>query len=104
AKEVKEETVVDAIEFAHTEIKKICAAISELRDKVGKKKREVTAPEFDERYWRTTLGCTGHREASQGRKLRPDQGDQEGTACSDPRRGRRSAEETQDLLRNPART
>ena len=26
AKEVKEETVVDAIEFAHTEIKKICAA------------------------------------------------------------------------------
>src|SRR6185437_10875870 len=27
AQEVKEETVVDAIEFAHTEIKKICAAI-----------------------------------------------------------------------------
>ena len=26
AKEVKEETVVDAIEFGHTEIKKICAA------------------------------------------------------------------------------
>ena len=39
AKEVKEETVVDAIEFAHTEIKKICAAINELRAKVGKKKR-----------------------------------------------------------------
>ena len=33
AKEVKEETVVDAIEFAHTEIKKICAAINELRGK-----------------------------------------------------------------------
>ena len=31
AKEVKEETVVDAIEFGHTEIKKICAAINELR-------------------------------------------------------------------------
>src|SRR3954467_2751156 len=30
AKEVKEETVVDAIEFAHTEIKKIVAAINEL--------------------------------------------------------------------------
>ncbi len=26
AKEVKEETVVDAIEFAHAEIKKICAS------------------------------------------------------------------------------
>src|SRR6266576_395542 len=51
AKEVKEETVVDAIEFAHTEIKKICAAIKDLRSKAGKPKREVTAPEFDERYY-----------------------------------------------------
>src|SRR3954447_22657918 len=39
AKQVKEETVVDAIEFAHTEIKKICDAILEMRAKVGKKKR-----------------------------------------------------------------
>jgi len=38
AKEVKEETVVDAIEFAHTEIKKICAAISQLREKGGEAK------------------------------------------------------------------
>src|SRR5229473_2182040 len=52
AKEVKEETVVDAIEFAHTEIKKICAAINELRGKVGKPKRQVTPPEFDEAYFR----------------------------------------------------
>src|SRR6202166_178011 len=52
AKEVKEETVVDAIEFAHTEIKKICAAISELRGKVGKPKRQVTPPEFDEAYFK----------------------------------------------------
>src|SRR5713101_343206 len=51
AKEVKEETVVDAIEFAHTEIKKICAAINELRSKVGKPKREVTPPEFDQAYY-----------------------------------------------------
>src|ERR687888_2148158 len=41
AKEVKEETVVDAIEFGHAEIKKICAAINELRSKAGKPKREV---------------------------------------------------------------
>ena len=52
AKEVKEETVVDAIEFAHTEIKKICVAISELRNKVGKPKRKVTPPEFDETYFK----------------------------------------------------
>ena len=51
AKEVKEETVVDAIEFGHTEIKKICAAINELRAKAGKPKREVTPPEFDEKYY-----------------------------------------------------
>src|SRR5499425_3165696 len=51
AKEVKEETVVDAIEFAHAEIKKICAAINELREKTGKPKREVTPPEFDEAYY-----------------------------------------------------
>ena len=52
AKEVKEETVVDAIEFAHAEIKKICAAIEELRAKVGKPKRPVTPPEFDEPYFK----------------------------------------------------
>src|SRR3981189_60259 len=51
AKEVKEETVVDAIEFAHAEVKKICAAISELRKRVGKPKRAVAPPEFDEAYY-----------------------------------------------------
>jgi len=51
AKEVKEETVVDAIEFAHTEIKKICAAIEELRNKAGKPKRQVAPPEFDQAYY-----------------------------------------------------
>jgi polyribonucleotide nucleotidyltransferase len=51
AKEVKEETVVDAIEFGHTEIKKICAAINELRDKVGKPKRKVEPVEFDQKYY-----------------------------------------------------
>ena len=51
AKEVKEETVVDAIEFGHAEIKKICAAIDELRAKAGKPKRTVTPPEFDQAYY-----------------------------------------------------
>jgi polyribonucleotide nucleotidyltransferase len=52
AKEVKEETVLDAIEFGHTEIKKICKAINELRDKVGKPKRKVEPPQFDEAYYK----------------------------------------------------
>src|ERR1700741_2486640 len=51
AKEVKEDTVLDAIEFGHTEIKKICAAINDLREKAGKPKREVAKPEFDEAYY-----------------------------------------------------
>src|SRR5436305_5427322 len=51
AKEVKEETVVDAIDFAHAEIKKICAAIYELRSKACKPRREVTLPEFDQTYY-----------------------------------------------------
>jgi len=42
---------VDAIEFAHGEIKKICAAINELRAKVGKPKRKITPPEFDQKYY-----------------------------------------------------
>jgi polyribonucleotide nucleotidyltransferase len=51
AKEVKEETVVDAIEFGHTEIKKICAAINDLRGRVGKPKRKVEPPQFDDAYY-----------------------------------------------------
>src|SRR5258708_18017204 len=51
AKEVKEETVVDAIEFAHAEIKKICAAINDLKQKAGKPKRAVTPPDFDQAYY-----------------------------------------------------
>src|ERR1700752_3380108 len=51
AKEVKEDTVLDAIEFGHTEIKKICAAINDLRDKAGKPKRKVEPPVFDEPYY-----------------------------------------------------
>ena len=61
AKEVKEETVVDAIEFAHTEIKKICAGIEELRRKAGKPKRTVTPPVFDEAYYKDLKSRIGDR-------------------------------------------
>ena len=50
AKEVSEETVVQAIEFGHQEIKKICAAISDLAKKVGKPKRTVEPVVTDEAY------------------------------------------------------
>ncbi|HLH08994.1 MAG TPA: polyribonucleotide nucleotidyltransferase [Terriglobales bacterium] len=51
ASEVDEESIVEAIEFAHAEIKKICVAIRELAEKAGKRKREVTPPEFDQSYY-----------------------------------------------------
>ena len=51
AKEVKEDTVLDAIEFGHNEIKKICAAINDLRAKAGKPKRVVEPPMFDQAYY-----------------------------------------------------
>ncbi|MFZ1919288.1 MAG: polyribonucleotide nucleotidyltransferase [Terriglobales bacterium] len=63
AKEVKEETVVDAIEFAHAEIKKICAGIEELRRKAGKPKRKVTPPEFDQKYYNELESKIGARLA-----------------------------------------
>ena len=51
AKEESEETILAAIEFGHTEIKKIVAAIDELVALAGKPKRAFTAPEFDEAYF-----------------------------------------------------
>src|ERR1700730_7067881 len=51
AKEVSEDQVLKAIEFAHEQIKKICAALTDLAAKAGKKKLEVTAPEFDQKYF-----------------------------------------------------
>jgi len=61
AQEVKEDTVVDAIEFAHAEIKKICAAISGLARQVARPKREVPAAEFDERYYNELKSRMGRR-------------------------------------------
>ncbi len=50
AKEIPEERVVDAIEFAHGEIKKIVAAIKDLAGRAGKTKREVKPVELDQAY------------------------------------------------------
>ena len=50
AKEVTEEVVVGAIEFAHEEIKKIVAGIEDLVSRAGKPKRTVTPLEHDAAY------------------------------------------------------
>jgi polyribonucleotide nucleotidyltransferase len=48
SKEVSEDTVVDALEFGHAEIRKIIAAIRDLGKRVGEKKVSVTPPAFDD--------------------------------------------------------
>src|SRR5260370_24206934 len=59
AREVTEETVVDAIEFAHGEIKKICSAIRSLSELVDTKKREVNPVEFEQSYYDGLKGKVG---------------------------------------------
>jgi polyribonucleotide nucleotidyltransferase len=48
AKEVSEATILEAIQHAHGEIKRIVAAIKELFAQIGLKKREFVAPAKDE--------------------------------------------------------
>jgi polyribonucleotide nucleotidyltransferase len=48
AKEVSEQEILDALDIAHGEIKKLCEAQLELRKKVGKEKAEVDVPQVDE--------------------------------------------------------
>src|SRR5882724_6941278 len=51
AKEISEDQVLNAIEFAHEQIKKICAALTDLAAKAGKEKLEVPPVEVDEAYY-----------------------------------------------------
>ncbi len=61
AREISEERVVEAIEFAHTEIKKIVAAINNLASRAGKQKRQVAEIELDQAYADELQGKVGDR-------------------------------------------
>ena len=61
ALEVSEDTVVDALEFAHTEIRKIVAAIRELHKRVNPEKVKVTPPAFDEALYNEIKSKYGER-------------------------------------------
>jgi polyribonucleotide nucleotidyltransferase len=45
---VTEAEILDALDIAHSEIKKLCASMQELAEKVGKEKIEIEAPQVDE--------------------------------------------------------
>ena len=61
ALEVSEDTVVDALEFAHAEIRKIVAAIRELHKRVNPEKVKVTPPAFDEALYNEIKSKYGER-------------------------------------------
>src|SRR3954454_18118987 len=47
AQEVSEQEILDALDIAHGEIKKLCQAQAELREKAGKPKAEIEVPQVD---------------------------------------------------------
>lgn len=53
AKEVSEEVIVEALVFAHNEIRRVCAWQRELGEKLGITKREVTVTPLDQEVLRT---------------------------------------------------
>jgi polyribonucleotide nucleotidyltransferase len=53
AKEISEAEILDALDIAHGEIKKICAAQRELAEKAGKPKSAVEVPKVDESLFAT---------------------------------------------------
>jgi len=48
ASEIAEAEILDALDIAHAEIKRLCAAQHELRTRAGREKADVTAPQADE--------------------------------------------------------
>jgi polyribonucleotide nucleotidyltransferase len=52
ANEVPEAEILDALDIAHSEIRKLCAVQRELAETAGKEKLEVVAPQVDEDLYR----------------------------------------------------
>src|SRR5246127_759853 len=61
ALEVSEDTVVDALEFAHAEIRKIVAAVRGPHKRVNPEKVKVTPPAFDEALYNEIKSKYGER-------------------------------------------
>jgi polyribonucleotide nucleotidyltransferase len=64
---VTEAEILDALDIAHSEIKKLCAAMEELRQKAGKEKVEIEPPTVDEETYDSIKGSHGAKldEATQ---------------------------------------
>ena len=60
ANEISEAAILDALDIAHSEIKKLCAAQRELAEKAGKPKMEVEVPEVDESVYSQVVAEFGN--------------------------------------------
>src|SRR5215217_6900582 len=59
ANEITEAEMLDALDIAHSEIKKLCAVQHELAGKVSKPKLEITAPSVDPQLYEQIKGSHG---------------------------------------------
>ena len=64
---VSEQEILDALDIAHGEIKKLVAAFEELQDKVGKDKIEVEVPQIDEELLSRSKALTAASSTRQPR-------------------------------------
>jgi polyribonucleotide nucleotidyltransferase len=64
---VTEAEILDALDIAHAEIKKLCGAMEELRQKAGKEKIVIEPPKVDEELYASIQGSHGAKleEAAQ---------------------------------------
>jgi polyribonucleotide nucleotidyltransferase len=58
---VTEAEILDALDIAHSEIKKLCGAMEELRQKAGREKIEVEPPQIDEELYASIQGSHGEK-------------------------------------------
>ena len=84
ANEISEAAILDALDIAHGEIKKLCAAQRELAEKAGKDKMEVEVPQVDE-----SRALPGRRRVRRRARARPPRSRTSSSARTPPRRSRR---------------
>ena len=99
ANEITETEMLDALDIAHGEIKKLCAAQLELAGKVSKEKLEVTAPAVDEELLRPDPGVARRRDRRGDQRRRTSS-----RARTPPRRSRSRCSSSTRATPRPRRT
>ncbi|HEX8208035.1 MAG TPA: polyribonucleotide nucleotidyltransferase [Solirubrobacteraceae bacterium] len=61
ANEVPEAEILDALDIAHSEIKKLCQAQHQLREQAGKEKVQIEAPSVDEDLYKEIVDAFGEK-------------------------------------------